>query len=162
MNEPIEIPSRALKIWVAVTGGLFWFLVAAWLCFFAAWGALHGWIVPRIADFRPRIEAEASKALGVPVQIGAISARSEGLVPSFTLGDVALLDAQGRAALRLPQVVVALSPRSLWNHGFEQLYLGAPELDVRRTADGRILVAGIAISADGADDGSAAADWLFS
>lgn len=162
MNEPIEIPSRALKIWVAVTGGLFWFLVAAWLCFFAAWGALHGWIVPRIADFRPRIEAEASKALGVPVQIGAISARSEGLVPSFTLGDVALLDAQGRAALRLPQVVVALSPRSLWNHGFEQLYLGAPELDVRRTADGRILVAGIAISADGADDGGAAADWLFS
>jgi uncharacterized protein YhdP len=66
---------------------------------------------------------QAAQALGVPVRIGAISARSEGLIPSFELQDVVLLDPQGREALRLPLVVAALSPRSLWNLGFEQLYI---------------------------------------
>ena len=36
--------------------------------------------------------------------------------------------------LRLPQVVVAVSPRSLLRWGFDQLYIKAPELDVRRDA----------------------------
>src|SRR5690606_39218737 len=76
------------------------------------------------------------------------------------LGDVALLDAAGREALRLPRVVVAVSPRSLWNFGFEQLYIERPELDVRRTPEGRIQVAGLDFS--GADQGgSSAADWIF-
>ena len=68
----------------------------------------------------------ASKAIGIPVQIGEIEARSEGLVPSFTLRDVRLLDKDGRMALQLPQVVVALSPRSVLNYGFEQLYIDRP------------------------------------
>jgi uncharacterized protein YhdP len=28
--------------------------------------------LPRIAEFRPRLEAQASRALGVPVRIGGI------------------------------------------------------------------------------------------
>lgn len=161
MNEPKETPSRLLKTLAAGTRGLLWLLWAAWLCFFVAWGALHGWIVPRIADYRPRIEAELGKAVGMPVRIGSITARSGGLVPSFSLGDVQLLDAEGRTALRLPLVVAALSPRSLWNRGFEQLYLDAPELDVRRTADGRILVAGLDVERAHPHGGGSAADWLF-
>ncbi len=161
MNEPKETPSRLLKTLAAGTRGLLWLLWAAWLCFFVAWGALHGWIVPRIADYRPRIEAELGKAVGMPVRIGSITARSDGLVPSFSLGDVQLLDAEGRTALRLPLVVAALSPRSVWNRGFEQLYLDAPELDVRRTADGRTLVAGIDVDRPHPQGGGSAADWLF-
>ena len=41
-----------------------------------SWGALHGWIVPRIGEFRPALESRATRLLGVPVRIGAISARS--------------------------------------------------------------------------------------
>ncbi|MES2183783.1 MAG: YhdP family protein [Pseudomonadota bacterium] len=161
MIEPTTTePSRALKTTAAVARGLLWLFLAAWLVFFAVWGALHGWIVPRIADFRPRIEAEASRVLGVQVHIGSISARSDGLVPSFSLSDVVLLDAQGRTALRLPRVVAALSPRSLFKRGFEQLYLDAPELDVRRAADGRIFVAGMAVGDQ--PQGGGGADWLFS
>lgn len=138
-----------------------WLLLAVSLLLALAWGALHGFIVPRIGELRPALEIRASRILGVPVRIGAISARSDGLIPSFTLQDVVLLDAQGRSALTLPLVVAAVSPRSLWNLGFEQLYLDQPRLDIRRSADGRIHVAGLDFSRTSDNDGRAA-DWFFS
>ncbi|MDB5881860.1 MAG: hypothetical protein JWP43_1738 [Ramlibacter sp.] len=98
--------------------------------------------------------------LGVPVRIASITARSEGLIPSFELTDVELLDPQGRTALRLPRVVAALSPRSLWNLGFEQLYIERPELEIRRGADGRILVAGLDFSRTSDNEGRGG-DWFF-
>ncbi|HEY0826220.1 MAG TPA: DUF3971 domain-containing protein, partial [Ramlibacter sp.] len=116
--------------------------------------------MPRIGDLRPALEIRASGILGVPVRIGAITARSEGLIPSFTLRDVVLLDPQGRSALTLPVVVGALSPRSLWNLGFEQLYIDQPRLDIRRSADGRIFVAGLDFSRSSDNEGRAA-DWFF-
>jgi uncharacterized protein (TIGR02099 family) len=97
----------------------------------------------------------------VPVRIGAVSAQSGGLVPSFELTGVVLLDPQGREALRLPRVVAALTPRSLWNLGFAQLLIDGPQLDIRRSADGRIHVAGLDFSQAEAGD-SQAADWFFS
>jgi len=161
MTEPTTHPSRLLR-WVA--GFARWslgLLLALWLLLVAAWGVLHGWIVPRIGDFRPQLEAQAARALGVPVRLGSISARTEGLIPSVELGDVALLDAEGREALRLPRVVVAVSPRSLLHRGFEQLYIDKPELDIRREADGRLFVAGLPFN-PGTSSGGEAADWLFS
>ncbi|MCO5111349.1 MAG: TIGR02099 family protein [Burkholderiaceae bacterium] len=161
MNDPATHPTRLLKFMAVVARWSLGVLLAAALLITLAWGALHGWIVPRIGEYRAQIQAQASKALGVPVRVGAISARSEGLIPTIELENVALLDAEGREALRLPRVVVAVSPRSLWNFGFEQLYIERPELDVRRTADGRILLAGLALSSSNPDDGGAAADWIF-
>ncbi len=152
-------PSRPLKAYAAVAKWSLWLLLGAWLVLVLAWGALHGWIVPRIGELRPRIEVEAGRVLGVPVRIGAIEARTEGLVPSFELSDVVLLDPQGRPALRLPKVLAALSPRSLWNLGFEQLLIERPEVDIRRAADGRLFVAGLDFSR-GHDEGRAA-DWFF-
>ena len=93
---------------------LLWMVASFWLLFGASWGFLHGWIVPRIGEFRPRLEMVASQALGMPVRIGQITARSEGMVPSFELRDVVILDPAGREALRLPRLLAALSPSSLW------------------------------------------------
>lgn len=160
MTDPAIVPTRLLKFMAGLARWSLGLLLAAGLLLTLAWGALHGWIVPRIGEYRAQIQAQASQALGVPVRVGAISARSEGLIPTIELENVALLDAEGREALRLPRVVVAVSPRSLWNFGFEQLYIERPELDVRRTADGRILLAGLELSGSSPDDG-AAADWLF-
>ncbi len=118
-------------------------------------------IVPRIAEFRPMLEQQVSRVLGVTVRIGAIVARSNGLIPSLELNDVRLLDSQGRDALKLPSVMAALSARSLMGLGFEQLTVDHPELDVRRSADGHIWVAGLPLpKGDGADSGGA--DWVFS
>ena len=161
MIDPTTHPTRLLKTVAGLARWLLGLLLAFWLLLTIAWGALHGWIVPRIGDFRPQLEAHAARVLGVPVQIGTIAARTEGLIPSIELSDVALLDAAGRSALRLPRVVVALSPRSLLKGGFEQLYIEEPDLDVRRTPDGRIQVAGLEFAPQPGED-SAAADWLFS
>jgi len=138
-----------------------WLMVVMWLLFGLAWGALHWFIVPRISEFRPQLEAKASAILGVRVRIDAIAAQSNGMIPSFELVGVRLFDAQGRESLHLPRVLAALSPRSLWNMGFEQLYIDRPELNIRRAPDGRIFVAGLDFSA-APDTDNGAADWLFS
>ena len=96
----------------------------------------------------------------MPVRIGALQAESTGWAPSFELRNIELLDAQGRAALSLPRVVVAISVRSVLHLGLEQLVLDRPELDVRHTASGQWLVAGLALGTPGSEN-SAAADWLF-
>jgi len=161
MNATPPNPSRALRLFAAAVKWSLWLLLAASLLLAVAWGGLHGFIVPRIGELRPGLEIQASRVLGIPVRIGAISARTEGLVPSFTLENVVLLDPQGREALRLPLVMAALSPRSLWNLGFEQLYIDRPTLAIRRAADGRIFIAGLDVSRGSGNEGRAA-DWFFS
>ncbi|MBC7471110.1 MAG: TIGR02099 family protein [Ramlibacter sp.] len=160
MNESTPPPSRLLKASASIAQWALWFLATAWLALALMWGALHGWIVPRIGELRPDLEIEISRVLGVPVRIGGITAQSSGLIPSFELTDVVLLDAQGREALRLPRVLAGLSPRSLWNLGFEQLVIDQPDVDIRRSGDGRIHVAGLDFSRTETGDGRAA-DWFF-
>ena len=161
MNESTPSPSRLLKASATIAQWILWLLATAGLVLALAWGALHGWIVPRIGELRPDLETEVGRVLGVPVRIGSVAARSGGLIPSFELTDVVLMDAQGREALRLPRVVAALTPRSLWNLGFDQLVIDQPEVEIRRSADGHIHVAGLDFSkADKGD--SRAADWFFS
>ena len=154
-------PSLPLKVLTTSARVVLWLVLLAWLAFGAAWAALHWVIVPRIGELRPELESRASQALGVPVRIGAVAAHSDGLFPSVELGDVRLYDREGRVALQLPRVLATLSPRSLWQLGFEQLVIEQPELDVRRGSDGRISVAGIEITNNPSGDGGAA-DWVFS
>jgi uncharacterized protein (TIGR02099 family) len=128
------------------------------------WIAIYGVIVPRIGEFRPQLENRLTSALGVPVRIGEISAHMDGLVPTFRMRQVRLLDTQGREALLLQTVTAALSPQSLFDLGFEQLLIEQPDLAISRNAQGRITVAGLDMSqANPADaETSVAADWLFS
>ncbi|MBC7611135.1 MAG: TIGR02099 family protein [Polaromonas sp.] len=155
------LSSRRMRLLALTARILLWLVVAVWLLFGASWGLLHGWIVPRIGEFRPRLEMAASKALGMPVHIGQITAQSEGMIPSFELRDVVLMDESGREALRLPRLLAALSPSSLWGMGFEQLFIDQPALEVRRAADGKIYVGGLDMSQT-RGDGNAAANWFFS
>ena len=161
MNVPVAHPTRLLRTMAWLARWSLGLLLGVALLMAVAWGALHGWIVPRIGNYRAQLQEQATQVLGVPVRLGTVTARTEGLIPTVELGDVALLDPQGREALRLPRVVLALSPRSLWKFGFEQLYIDSPELDIRRTPEGRILLAGLELPDQGPNDG-AAADWFFS
>ena len=56
-------------------------MAALLLLVLLAAAVLHWVIVPRIDDFRPRLEQLAARAIGSPVTIGAINADSNGLVP---------------------------------------------------------------------------------
>ena len=155
------LPSRWLVAFAAFSRVALWVLAVIWITLGLLWGGLHFLIVPRISEFRPWLEQQASQRMGITVRVGDILATSNGLIPSVELRDVRLLDAAGREALRLPSVLAALSVRSALGLGFEQLYIAGPELSVRRAPDGRISVAGFALP-DARTDGSGAADWVFS
>lgn len=142
-------------------GFLSWTVLVLGLLLGMAWGTLHLWIVPRIQEFRPDLEQWAGRALGAPVRIGQLRVLSNGWVPSFELQDIEVRDAQGRTALTLPKVWVAVSVRSLLRLQVEQLALDRPDLDVRLDAHGQWTVAGLVLKADDGQP-SAAADWVFS
>lgn len=160
MNDTASSPSRLLKITAVTARWLLGLLIAAWLLLALSVVVLHAWIVPRIGDFRGALEAQASKAIGVPVRIGSITARSEGLFPAFELRDVVLQDAGNREALRLVRVVASVSPRSLWRLNLEQLYIEGPQLDVRRDTQGKLHVAGLHMGTDTTGE-TRGADWFF-
>jgi uncharacterized protein (TIGR02099 family) len=84
-----------------------------------------------------------------------------GIIPSFELKDVALLDAAGREALKLPRILASVSPASLLQFSAEQILIESPELDIRRDAQGKLTIAGLDFSKDDKNTGGGA-DWFFS
>ncbi len=172
MNQtpaPIASATRSYKTLATVARLLLWWVLAGWGLFALTWGTLHLFIVPRIGEWRPALERWASASVGVPVRVGSLSAEPQtnasgllpNLMPILALRDVQLFDPQGRPALQLPLVRATVSATSLWRQGFEQIVIDQPVLDVRRTAQGRIEVAGLDFSAPGGDN-HAGADWFFS
>jgi uncharacterized protein (TIGR02099 family) len=156
-------PRRSLRWWRKALQWGAWSLFAAWSLCLVAWLTLHWGILPRLDEWRPRIEAHASQALGAPVQIGRIEVRSSGWVPALELHEVVLRDQRGREALRLPRVAAALSVPSLLalRLRFEQLLIDGARLEVRRDAQGRLHVAGLDVEGEHVGDGQHAADWFF-
>jgi len=148
MNEltPAQTPTRLLKSMAFMARWAMVSMLLAWCVVAVAWGALHLLIVPRIGELRPQLETLATRAIGIPVRVESITAYSTNLLPAFELNNVRLLDAQGREALRLPRILVSLSPRSLLKLKFDQILLDSPVLNVRRAPDGRIWVAGLDLS----------------
>ena len=139
-----------------------------WGLLLLAWLLLHALILPHIDEWRPLLERQASRSLGVQLRIGSIEVSSGGWSSSLEMRDVRLLDAAGREALRLPRVAASLSMRSLMSMQlrFDQLLIDAPQLEVRRDAAGKIFVAGLSVDAaqqtGSADLAEKWADWLLS
>jgi uncharacterized protein (TIGR02099 family) len=129
-----------------------------------AWIAIYVLIVPRIGEFRPMLENKLSDSLGMSLRIGQIEAHINGVMPTFEMTQVRLLDTQGRDALVLQKVTASLSPKSLLDWGFDQLIIERPEIAVRRNAAGRISVAGMDVDATASSAGESrvVADWFFS
>jgi uncharacterized protein (TIGR02099 family) len=124
------------------------------------WALLHFWIVPRISDLRPHFENMASTTLGMRISIGQLHVESNGWAPVFKVDNLSLHKPDGGIALTLPIVRVAVSANSLLTLGVEQLVLEGADLDVRRTEEGRLLVAGLVLP-DQTNTSSPAADWVF-
>jgi uncharacterized protein (TIGR02099 family) len=151
----------SLQRLISLTHGLLWVAGVLWVVLAAGWGVLTWVIVPRIDEFRPWMEQQASLRTGLKVRIGQLEASSGGLVPSFELQNLSFSDSQGHEALVLPRVWVAISPTSLWRLGLDQIYIESPSLDIRRDAQGHVWVAGVDVSGLSPDEGQAA-DWVFS
>ena len=125
------------------------------------WAALYFYLAPNIGSYKGQIEQLASQKLGLPLRIESVSASADAL-PKFAIRGVQLYDAQGRVALRLPLVELQLSPVSLLRLRAQRLTLVAPDLVLRRDAQGRIFVSGVDWGQGETGDAEAAADWFFS
>ncbi|WP_323142868.1 YhdP family protein [Massilia phyllosphaerae] len=118
-------------------------------------------VLPNIDLYKPDLERAASRALGNPVTIARVYASWRGLHPNLYLGDVRLHDRAGRQLLALPSVSATLSwwTFAAFEPRFESLEINRPQLDVRRTLDGVLQVAGVRLDPKKEEGGGA--DWLF-
>lgn len=157
-NALIRSPLRRVA-----TAALRWGLhavLALWLLAVIAWASLHWFIVPRIDDFRPRLERLATRALGAPVVLGALRAESNGLLPTISVHAAQVLDGSGRPTLEVGRLLATLSVGSLLRGELAQLVIERPELELRRDAAGRLWLAGFEIAPADSDE-NPALDWLF-
>ncbi|EXI78997.1 MAG: putative protein involved in outer membrane biogenesis [Candidatus Accumulibacter appositus] len=123
--------------------------------------ALRYLVLPNIESYRPAIEQQLSRAIGLSVSIGRIDAGWDGIHPDLLLSDLRIAGSDGQAALALPRVHSVLSWSSLPHLALRLrlLEMDEPTLHLRRDGDGRFYVAGIAVSAEGGDN--AAGNWIL-
>jgi uncharacterized protein YhdP len=136
--DSLELDLKNKSVWRRALNWALGLVVFAWVVVLLAWSALHIFIVPRIGDHREVLQQQATRALGVRIEIGGINAQGGWLVPWFELTDIQLYDREGREALKLPRVLAAVSPRSVLLGQFEQLDIEQPELGIRRDANGHV------------------------
>ena len=135
----------------------------------AAMAVVHIWILPRINDFRPWLEQSASSTLGLTVHIREIAVLRQGLQPAIELRGLRFLDEDGNEGLHVRAVEAEASILSLLRGRFARLAVVQPTVHAWRLADGRIYVAGMAVSQGQANDQpvtedagtDAALNWLL-
>ena len=113
-------------------------------------------LLPQIENYRGDLERSLSAALHLPVSIGGIAGRMQGIRPRLELHNLTINDASGRPALSLDNVAGVVGWTSLlrWSPRFYQLEIDAPALAIRRDAQGTIFVAGLPLT-----DDKSAPDW---
>ncbi len=138
-----------------------WILAGGWFAFAALLLVLRYAVLPQIESYRGDIEAAASRAMNRPVTIGGLDAGWSGLRPRLEIRDFNIRDAEGRPALGFEDVTAELSWASLWHFDLvlHRLEIVAPDLDIRRDAEGRMFVAGLELG--GAPSEKGFDDWLL-
>jgi uncharacterized protein (TIGR02099 family) len=152
-------PTRGWRVYAGLVRLLWWSVVSLWGLVALAALTLHFWIAPRVLDWRGDIEAMASQALGVKVSIGNLATISSDWLPSLEITDFVLRNAAGEEVLRLPRVLVSLSPTSLLTLSLDRVDIDGPSIEVTRDSDGLVRIAGLSLSDA---QPSALGDWFWS
>ena len=138
-------------------------LVVLYFFFCATVLGLRYLVLPNIERYKPDVEQMASKALARQVSIATIHASWRGLNPHLVLNNVVVHNRGGQPALSLPQVSATLSWKSFLvaDLRLDTLQIDRPDLEVERTADGRLYVGGVLVEQKPGDDRKGL-DWLLS
>ncbi|HEY0293965.1 MAG TPA: YhdP family protein [Bordetella sp.] len=145
---------------------LFWGVLAVFAVALAACLGLRYLVLPKIDQWRPRIEQYASQSLGSPVRIGSIAADWSGLNPRLRLSSVQFYDGadQPEPTITLPSVAAVVAWRSVLRMTPRLLSLDieGADLTVRRDAAGLLWVAGMSFdpAAPAAKGDSPVLVWL--
>jgi uncharacterized protein YhdP len=105
------------------------------------------WLFPNINRYKNDIAQILSENLKQHLTISAIRAEWKGLQPSVILENIILFDVQNRPGLILKQSEIVLSWFSViaLEPTFSQINIYNPHLEVSRSQDGVIRVAGIEV-----------------
>ena len=136
--------------------------LVAYFAFAALILTLRYGVLPEIGRYKPNVEQLLSESLARPVSIGTLEAHWVGLQPALRIGGLSIADAEGVTALQLEQVDATLSWDSVLfaELRLAQLEIIAPQLRLRRAADGRLFVAGLPLT-PAADSDNSFAEWLL-
>lgn len=136
-------------------------LAAATLSIAAISLLLRYWLLPDIEQYHVGITSVLTGAIGNPVAIGKIKGDWDGFLPRLDFTDVRILDEQGLPALVFPHVVSSISWMTLFagELRLSSLEIDQPELLIRRDAQGKLFVGGMAIQKGGGNGNLS--DWLL-
>ncbi|MGN6083132.1 YhdP family protein [Trinickia sp.] len=131
---------RILKFALALAF-LVYFVVAALFI------GLRYLILPRIDDFRPRIEAFVSERLHADVRIGKLAPYWSAFQPGIDVTGLAIRDRRGDRALSVPHATATLSWVSLLRAkpALASLVIERPDVLAAREADGTLWVGGVQV-----------------
>ncbi|SOY85977.1 YhdP family protein [Cupriavidus taiwanensis] len=120
---------------------------------------------PQASAAREWLEQRGSQALSAQVRIGSLDTYWDGWHPAFRARGLSAVDAQQRALLSAATLDGKLAWRSLVSMNLQFVSLSASGTDilVRRTPEGRLLVAGMVVDATGGQqDDDRFLGWLMS
>lgn len=137
---------------------LFWLLYFSFVLLVLA---LRYLVLPNVENYRPDIEREISRSLGLAVAIGNIKASWDGINPVLVMTGVGVADAEGNPALAFTRVrsVLAWSSLTRWQLRLSLLQIDEPTLHLRRDTEGHLFIAGLGVGRDG--DDHRVADWIL-
>lgn len=139
-------------------------LMIAYFVFAALFLLLRYGVLPNVERYKPEIEQAVSQKIGRQIRFATLNTSWHGLNPQLALSNLVIQDQQGKDALVLPQVNAAVSWWSLavLQLRFAKIEILHPSLQVRRTLNGSVEIAGfpIASQAVGAED-EAGLNWLL-
>ncbi len=133
---------------------LFWAVLIVYCVAAAGFLGVRYWVLPRVGEWRPQIEAYASEAMGARVTIGGIQANWQGLNPRLDLTAVQVVGHDDATpVLSLPSVSAVLAWRSVLTLSprLVRLQVEKPELTLRRDAANHLWVAGQNIDLNASD-----------
>ncbi len=155
----VKFATRLLEASIAL-------VVVAYLLLGAALLTLRYAVLPNAQELVPWLQQVSSRALGLPVRIGSVSSRWQGLLPTLTLRNLVIDDSHGRPALRLAAVQALPSWKSLprLQLSFEQLAIRGADLRITREDADHLDIGGIRLDlrSTAGGGGQQFADWLFS
>ncbi|SPA49167.1 YhdP family protein [Cupriavidus taiwanensis] len=120
---------------------------------------------PQASAAREWLEQRGSQALSAQVRIGSLDTYWDGWHPAFRARGLSAVDGQQRALLSAATLDGKLAWRSLVSMNLQFVSLSASGTDilVRRTPEGRLLVAGMVVDATGGQqDDDRFLGWLMS
>ncbi|MGA7777999.1 MAG: YhdP family protein [Paraburkholderia sp.] len=102
-------------------------------------------LLPRVDDFRPRIETLVSEKIHAQLSIGKLAPHWTGFQPGIDVTNLIIRDHEGKAALTIPHATATVAWRSLWELKpiMSSLIVDQPDVLIARGADGTLSVAGV-------------------